>query len=95
MEQDVTLVLKNMKLKKLGQPHGKVLMVTDSRYKNCKAKEDRIIFKDSLLYRKNFGETGIVKHYQIVIPKHLFTEVLHILRGEFGKHRNCQKDICL
>ena len=31
VEQDFDLVLKNMKLKLLGQPHDEVLMVTDSR----------------------------------------------------------------
>ena len=34
VEQDGELVLKNMTLKILGQPHDEVLMVTDSRYKN-------------------------------------------------------------
>ena len=43
VEQDVDFVLKNMKLKILGQPHDKVLRMTDSRYKNYKANEDRII----------------------------------------------------
>ena len=62
VEQDVDLVLENMKLKTLGQPHDEVLMMTDSRYKNYKANEDRIILKDGLLFRKNFGETGSVNH---------------------------------
>ena len=52
VEQDVDLLLKNMKLKILGQPHDEVSMMTDSRYKNYRAKEDRIIFKDGLLFRK-------------------------------------------
>ena len=52
MKQDVDLVLKNMKLKILGQPRDEVLMMTDSRSKNNKAIEDRIILKDSLLLRK-------------------------------------------
>ena len=43
VEQDVDLVLKNMKLKIIGQPHDEVLMMTDSRYKNYKANEDRIV----------------------------------------------------
>ena len=71
VEQDVDLVLKNMKMKILGQPHDKVLMMTDSRYKNYKANEDRIILKDGLLFRKYFGETGNVKYYQILTPKQL------------------------
>ena len=31
VEQDVDLVLKNMKLKNLGQPHEEMLITTDSR----------------------------------------------------------------
>ena len=76
VEQDVELVLKNMKLKILGQPQDEVIMMTDSRYKNCKAKEDRIFLKDGLLFRKHFGEAGSVKYYQILIPKQLVNEVL-------------------
>ena len=52
VEQDVDLVLKNIKLKILGQPYDEVLKMTDSRYKNYKANEDRIILKDGLLFRK-------------------------------------------
>ena len=56
VEQYVDLVLKNMKLKILGQPYDEVLIMTDSRYKNYKANEDRIFLKDGLLFRKYFGE---------------------------------------
>ena len=93
VEQDVDHVLKNMKLKTLGQPHDEVLIITDSRYKNYKANEDRIILKDGLLYRKYFGETGSVKYYQILIPKHLVNEVLRNLHGEFGRHPGISKTI--
>ena len=61
VEQDVHFVLKNMKRKILGQQHDEVLMMTDSLYKNQKANEDRINLKDGLLFRKYFGETGVVK----------------------------------
>ena len=93
VEQDVDLVLKNMKLKILGQPHDEVLMMTDSRYTNYKAKEDRIILKDGLLFRKYFGETGRVNYYQIVNPKQLVNEVLRSLHGEFSKHPGISKTI--
>ena len=92
-EQDVDLVLKNMKLKILGQPYDEVLIVTDSRYKNYKANEDRIILEDGLLYRKYFGETGSVKYYQILISKKLVKEVLRSLHGEFGRHPGISKTI--
>ena len=51
-EQDADLVLKNFKLKILGQPHGDVLLTTDRQFKHYKANEDRIIVKDGLLFRK-------------------------------------------
>ena len=93
VEQDVDLVLRNMELKILGQPHDEVLIVTDSRYKNYKANEDRVILKDGLLYRKYLGETGSVKYYQILIPKQLLNEVLRNLHGEFGRHPGISKTI--
>ena len=93
VEQDVDLVLKNMKLKILGQPHDEVLLMTDSRYKNYKANEDRIILKDGLLFRKYSGETDSVKYYQILIPKHLVNEVLCSLYGKFGKHPTISETI--
>ena len=93
VEQDVDLVLQIMKLKILGQQFDEVLIVTDSRYKNFKANEDRIILKDGLLYRKYFGETGSVKYYQFLIPKQLVKEVLRSLHGKFGRHPGISKTI--
>ena len=86
VEQHADLVLKNLKLKILGQPHDDVLLATDRRFKHYKANEDRIILKDGLLFRKNYGETGCLKYYQILIPKQLVNEVLRNLHGDFGKH---------
>ena len=93
VEQNVDLVLKSTKLKILGQPHDEVLTMKDSRYKNYKANEDRIILKDGLLVRKYFAETGSVKYYQILIPKQLLNEALRCLHGEFGKHPGISKTI--
>ena len=77
----------------LGQPHDDVLLATNRRFKHYKAKEDRIILKDGLLFRKYYGETGSVKYYQIFIPKQLVivNEVLRNLIGEFGKHPGITK----
>ena len=85
-EQDADLVLKNLKLKILGQPHYDVLLTTDRRFKLYKANNDRIILKDRLLFRKYYGETGSVKYYQTLIPRQFVYEVLRNLRGEFGEH---------
>ena len=91
VEQDVDLELMKMKLKILGQPHAERLMTTDSRYKNYKANEDRIIIKVGLLSRTFFGETASVKFYQILIPKQLVNDALDSLHGDFGKHLGVAK----
>ena len=62
VEQDADLVLKIIKLKKLGQPHDKVLLTTDRRFEQYKANEDRIILKEGILFRKDYKETGSVKY---------------------------------
>ena len=91
VEQDADLVLKNLKLKILGQPHDDVLLATDRRYKLYKGNEERIILEDGLLFRKYYEETGSVKYYQILIPKQPVNEVLRNLHGEFGKQPGITK----
>ena len=93
VEQEANLVLKNLKLKLLGQPHDDVLLATDRRYKHYRASEDRIICKEGLPFRKHYGETGSFKYYQILIPKQLVIEVLRSLHGVFGKHPGITKTI--
>ena len=60
--------------------------MTDRRYKYYKAIGDTIILEIDLLFRKYYGETGFVKHYQVVIPEQLVDEVFGTLHGEFGRH---------
>ena len=93
VEQDADPVLRNLKIKLLGQPHDDVLLPTDRRFKHYKANDDPFILKDGLLFRKYYGETGSVKYYQILLPKQLGNEVFRSLHGEFGKHCGITKTI--
>ena len=93
VEQDADLLLKNLKFKILGQPHGNVLLSTDRRFKHYKANEDRIILKDGLLFRKYYGETGSVKYHQNLITMQLVNEILRSPHGEFGKRPGITKTI--
>ena len=61
VEQDVDLILKNLKLNILGQPYDEVLLPTDKRFKHYKENEDRIVLTDGLLFRKYKGEIGNIK----------------------------------
>ena len=56
VEQDVDLVLKNKKLRNVGQPHEEKLNTADSRHKQYTANEDRIFLKDGLFFRKVLEE---------------------------------------
>ena len=91
VERDADPVPKNLKLKKLGQPHDDVLLLMERRFKHYKAHEDRIIVKDGLLFRKCYGETGNDKYYQLFIPKQFVNKVLRTLHGEFGKQPGITK----
>ena len=51
------------------------------------------MFKDGLLFRKYYGETGSVKYYQKLIPKQLVNEKLRSLHGEIGKQPGITKMI--
>ena len=93
VEQDADLLLKNLKLKILGQPYDDVLLTTNRRFTHYKANEDRIFLKDGLLLRKYYGDTGSVKNYQILIPRQLINEVLRSLHGNFGKLPGITKTI--
>ena len=54
VEQDAYLFLKNLKFKKVGQPHDYGLLTTDRRFKHYRANADRIILKDGLLCRIHY-----------------------------------------
>ena len=84
VKRDADLVLKNLKLKILGQPYDDVLLTTDSRFKHYKANKDRNNLKDGLLFRKYYGETGSVKYYQNFIPKQLVKKVPGVSTENLG-----------
>ena len=93
VEQDADLVLKNLKLKILRQPHDVVLLATDRRYKHYKANGDRIILKIDNRW------TPIPEILALSTTKFsyrsslLIKEVLRNLHGEFGKHPGLTKTI--
>ena len=66
---------------------------TDRKYKHYKTSGDRIVLKDSPLFRKNYREAGSVKYHQILIPKQIVDVVLRSMHGEIGKHRGITRTI--
>ena len=92
-EQDADPILKALKLRVLHEEYDKHLMKTELRGRNLLRHEERLIMKDGVLMRKYYGEDGTITHNQIIIPKHLITELLSTLHGKTSKHPGITKMI--
>ena len=65
-EQDADPLLKAINLRILHEEYDK----TEPRERNLQSHEERIIMKEGILMRKNYGEDGTVTHHQIKLQKH-------------------------
>ena len=92
-QQDQDSVLRNYKLRLLKEPYDEHLMATDHRALRYTAQESRIILKDGLLYRQYFGETGTVKHLQVLLPEQLVDSFIEAHHGMHNKHPGITKVI--
>ena len=86
VEQDSDLVFKAIKRKFIFEEYDRHLLQIDPKTKRLLVHENRLIVKDGILMRKNYGECGQVPHHQILIPEHLITGLLRAIHGQMGKH---------
>ena len=91
--QDQDPVLRNLKLKMLKEPYDTQLLNDDPRAAKYLTQEDRIIIKDGLLYRQNFGDNGKVKYLQVLLPQQLVDEFIQHPHGKYGKHPGIAKTL--
>ena len=82
-----------LKTPNIGQPFEEVPLTADQPFKHYTANEGRVVLKDGLLFRINYGETSNIKYYQVLIPKQLVEQVLRSLQGKFGKQPGITKTI--
>ena len=92
-EQDADPLLKALKQRISHEEYDKHLLKTEPRGQNLLRHEERIKMKDGVLIRKYYGEDGSVTHNQILIPKHLVSELLSTLHGKTNKHPGTTKMI--
>ena len=52
---------------------------------------DRIVLEDEIVTRQYYDETRQVKYHQVLLPKHLLTELLQALHGTSHKHPGISK----
>ena len=75
------------------EPYDTQLLNDDPRATKYLAQEDRIIIKDGLLYRQNFGDTGKIIYLQVLLPQQLVDEFIQRHHGKYGKHPGIAKTI--
>ena len=52
---------------------------------------DRLSITDEIITRQYFDETGSIKYNQVLLPKHLVSELLESLHGKANKHPGISK----
>ena len=66
---------------------------SDSRHAHYLANMPRLEIKQEVLTRKYFDETGMISHYQVLLPKQLLEEFLFSLHGQSARHPGITKMI--
>ena len=86
LEQNNDVGLRNLRAKLEGNPFDKNELASDHRYQHYLQNITRIEIKQEVLTRRYYTDTGILSHYQILLPKQLLDEFLHALHGHNSNH---------
>ena len=86
LEQNHDEVLRNFRAKIEGEPYDETEFTQDYRYKHYLQNIMRIEMKQDVLTRRYYNDTGMISHYQILLPKQLLDEFFHALHGHNANH---------
>ena len=76
IEQNNEIILQQLRLQILKGEYLETVLMQDNRYCNYSRQFDRLSVIDEIVPRQYFDETGFVKYNQVLLPKHLVTELL-------------------
>ena len=93
LEQNNDVVLRNLRAKLEGNSFDENELASDHRYQHYLQNITRIEIKQEVLTRRYYTDTGIISHYQILLPKQLLEEFLHALHGHNSNHPGITKMI--
>ena len=93
LEQNNDEVLRNLRAKIEGEPYDETEFTQDYRYKHYLQNITRIGIKQDVLTRRYYNDTGMITHYQILLPKQLLDEFLHAIHGQNANHPGITKYI--
>ena len=88
LEQNNDPVLRNLRAK-----FDETEFTQDYRYKHYLQNVPRIEIRHDVLTRRYYTDTGMISHYQILLPKQLLDEFLHALHGHNANHPGITKMI--
>ena len=91
LEQSKDPILLQLKAKRQKEEYSEGILQQDIRYKFYLNNIDRIVLKDEIVTRQYYDETGLVKYHQILLPKHLLTELLQAIHGTAHRHPGFSK----
>ena len=93
LEQNNDIVLRNLRAKIEGEPFDENELASDFRYQHYLQNITRIEIKHEVLTRKYYTDTGMISHYQILLPIQLLEEILQALHGHNSNHPGITKMI--
>ena len=83
-------VLRNLRYKIEGEPYDETEFTHNYQYKHYLQNIIRIEIRQDVLTKRYYNDTGMISHYQILLPKQLLDEFLHALRRQVGaSHEIC------
>ena len=91
IEQNNDITLQQLRLKLQKEEYSETILQQDPLYRHYCRQLDRLSVHEDIIYRDYYDETGSVQFRQVLLPKHLVTELLQSLHGTANKHPGISK----
>ena len=91
IEQNNDITLQQLRLKLQKEENSETILQQDPRYRHYCRQLDRLSVHADIIYRDYYDETGSVQFCQVLLPKHLVTELLQSFHGTANKHPGISK----
>ena len=86
IEQTNDVIFQQLNLKTQKKEYSETILIQDTRYQHYLRQLDRMSIQDEIITRQYYDETDNVNFNQVLLPKHLVTELLESLHGKANRH---------
>ena len=91
IKQNNHVILQQLKLKIQKEVNSDTILTQETRYQHYLRHLDRMSIQDNIITRQYYDESGNVKYNQVLLPKHLVTELLESLHRKTNRHPDIAK----